>query len=265
MKERWLCRVRRAAALVVVVAAAGCASLPQPGSPLDREGLLNALVDDHVDYVRAAVEARVVGVDARIPAPVYAEGTPLITIAARAGSVDTVRYLITAKAAIDAPTPAGETALMLAAYFPSEPGAPEHRHEQVVRLLIQNGAQVDNHPNYYSPLAYAAYQGRERILQQLLERGARVDAGAGAHGHPGYTYVNTPLMMAAMQGHEGSTLLLLRAGADARVRVVGGHTAAELAAKYQGAKLVPLLRCAERMGPGPVLAQRCEQSVRAGY
>jgi ankyrin repeat protein len=265
MKERWLGGIRRAVVLVAVLLAAGCANLPGPGSRLDSEALLNALVDDREDYVRAAIEARLVNANSRIPAPVYAEGTPLITVAARAGAVDVVRYLIQAGAAIDAHTPAGETALMLAAYFPSEPGSPEHRHAQVVRLLIQSGAQVDNHPNYYSPLAYAAYQGREPILKQLLERGARVDAGAGAHNNPGYTYVNTPLMMAAMQGHAGSTVLLLRAGADARVRVVGGHTAAELAAKYQGANLLPLLRCAEATGPGPAFAVRCEQTIRAAY
>jgi len=53
-------------------------------------------------------------------------------------------------------------------------------------------------------------------------------------------------MMAAIQGHEGVVRLLLRAGADADVRIYGGHTAAELAAKYRHAALSRLLLCSQR-------------------
>jgi len=241
--------------LTAVLAVGGCANLPGPGTRLDVESLRNAIVADNADYVRAAVEARVVDLNARIPAPVYMEGTPLITIAARAGSVEVVRYLIRAGADLDAQTPAYETALMLATYFPSEPGESSDRHEQVAHMLVDAGAAVDNHPYNYTPLAYAAYQGRERMIQFLLKRGAKVNVGA----NPGYVYVNTPLMMAAMQGHATAAVLLLRAGADPRVRVVNGHTAAELAAKYNGSNLVPLLKCAEAVGPGQAFLQRCER------
>jgi hypothetical protein len=44
------------------------------------------------------------------------------------------------------------------------------------------------------------------------------------------------------------------------VRVVNGHTAAELAAKYQGAALVSLLKCAEASGSGEVFRRRCENA-----
>lgn len=251
----WLAAVKRIGILAfAALLAGGCASLPAPGTRLDLDELRNAIVSDHADYVRAAVEARLIDVNSRIPAPVYMEGTPLITIAARAGSVDVVRYLIRAGADLDALTPAYETALMLATYFPTELGESTHRHEEVARLLVEAGAMVDNHPHNYTPLAYAAYQGRDRMIRFLIERGAKVDPGS----NPGYVYVNTPLMMAAMQGHASSVLLLLRAGADARVRVVNGLTAAELAAKYNGASLVPLLKCAEAVGPGPAFIQRCE-------
>jgi ankyrin repeat protein len=79
---------------------------------------------------------------------------------------------------------------------------------------------------------------------------------------PDVAYINTPLMMAAMQGHQSSALLLLRAGANARVRVHQGLTAAELAAKYQGKNLIPLLRCAERLGSDQRFTQVCEGSSR---
>src|SRR5690606_22092420 len=58
--------------------------------------------------------------------------TPL-QYAASTGKVDTARMLITNKAIIDAPSPDGTTALMMAAYAGSEP---------VVRLLLKAGAEV---------------------------------------------------------------------------------------------------------------------------
>jgi ankyrin repeat protein len=249
----WLAELKRAGWLLLVLfAASGCANLPGPGTRLDAEGLHNAIISDNADYVRAAVEARWVDVNSSIPAPVYMEGTPLITIAARAGSVDVVRYLIASGADLNAMTPAYETALMLATYFPVD-GESASRHEQVARMLVEAGASVNSHPYSYTALAYAAFRGRDGLLQFLIQKGANVNTGFT----PVSVHVNTPLMMAAMQGHTSSTVLLLRAGADARARVINGHTAAELAAKHNGRELVPLLKCAEASGPGPAFVQRC--------
>ena len=253
--KRILATLKRYGVLMAaLLATGGCASLPGPGTRLDVEELRNAIVADRADYVRAAVEAHIVNVNSRIPAPVYMEGTPLITIAARAGSIEVVRYLIDAGADLNAQTPAAETALMLATYFPSEPGESPERHEQVAHMLVDAGAAVDNIPYNYTPLAYAAYQGRDRMIQFLLKHGAKVNTDASS----GAVYVNTPLMMAAMQGHRSAAVLLLRAGADPRVRVINGHTASELVAKYNGRSLVPLLKCAEAAGPGQAYLQRCE-------
>ena len=243
----------------------GCTSLPKPGTRLDPQDLHNAIVSDHVEYVRAAVEARVASVNESIPAPVYIEGTPLITIAARAASLRVMAYLIAAGADLNARTPAGETALMLASYFPSEDGGPSGNgsagaagsngsHAKAAKMLVDAGATLENEPYSYTPLAYAAYQGRDDMIRYLLASGAR----ANPNGNDAYTYVNTPLMMAAMQGHTSSALLLLHAGADARVRVVNGHTASELAAKHQGQGMVSLLKCAEVNGSGEVFRRRCE-------
>lgn len=253
---------------IVLVLVSGCMSLPTPGTRLDPQELHNAILSDHVDYVRAAVEARVASVNERIPAPVYAEGTPLITVAARAASLRVLAYLIAAGADLNARTPAGETALMLATYFPSDDSGPSGSgsggnssgpsangaHAKAAKMLVEAGALVENEPHHYTPLAYAAYQGRDDMIRFLLNSGARVNPD----GNNGYTYVNTPLMMAAMQGHTSSALLLLRAGADARVRVVDGHTAAELAAKHQGQGMVSLLKCAESSGSGEIFRRRCE-------
>ncbi len=249
-------RALRLLPLILVVAFTGCAQMPGSPSGPDPVGLNNAIVADHVDYVKAAVRSGFAQVNQRIPAPAYAEGTPLITIAARAGSLEVLRYLIFAGADINARTPANETPLMLAAYFfgADRLGTAHENHEKSVRMLVERGAELENEPHNYTPLSYAAYQGHENVVRYLLERGARVDGDA----RDGITYVNTPLMMAAMQGHRETALLLLRAGANARVRVYQGATAAELAARHQGGHLLGFLRCAERLAPGETFVNRCD-------
>jgi len=251
--------VRILAAIAILCATlTGCAGLGIGGGSGDVDSLRNAIVMDDVGYVRNAVRSGRVGVNDRIPAPVYMEGAPIIAIAARAGSVEVVRFLIESRADLNQLTPAGETALMLASYFKADGDATGRasfeRHERVARMLVEAGASLENVPHSYTPLSYAAFQGHDHIIVYLLERGAQVNGGSS----PPLAYINTPLMMAAMQGHRSSVLLLLRAGADARIRVHLGLTAAELAAKYQGKNMVPMLRCAEKMPPGERFASMCE-------
>jgi uncharacterized protein len=240
-----------AGALVV----AGCASVGT-GSGSDPERFVSALETDDVQFVRSAVQSWAVNVNQRISAPGYPDGAPLVALAARAGALDILRYLISAGADLNARTPVNETPLMLAAFFSDErqsgTGRAFERHERAARMLVEAGAHIENLPNHYTPLAYAAYQGNERVVQYLLGRGARVDGDAQGGG----TYINTPLMMAAIQGHERIARVLLRAGADAGVRIHGGHTAAEFAAKYNHPGLAQLLLCAQR---GAAASGQCGQ------
>ncbi|MBI3938144.1 MAG: ankyrin repeat domain-containing protein [Betaproteobacteria bacterium] len=247
-----------AGCVLLLLLLTGCASV-QPGfRALDVDRLHNAIVVDDVDYVQAVIGSRAASPNQRIPAPGYMEGTPLLTIAARSASLSVLRYLIAAGANVNARTPANETALMLASFFPDDDDGrnpPSYeRHERAVRLLVEAGADLENDPVNYTPLSYAAYQGHEWVVRFLLERGARVDADA----QDSITYINTPLMMAAMQGHERAALRLLRARANARIRVKDGLTAAELAAKYNHERLARALVCAERLAPGESFAQKCE-------
>jgi hypothetical protein len=255
---RW---VARGFALVCVVAAAGCAqfapSTTTTGASLDRERLSNAVSLDDVSAVRALVEARVISVNDMIPGVGY-DATPLITVAARNASLGVLRYLIGAKANLNARTPDNDTALMLVAFFAQEDrerGTFSHeRYDQAVRLLVEAGADLENYGNSYTPLGYAAYSGRDGTVRYLIEKGARVNADARGR----MISVNTPLMMASIQGHQGAARHLLRAGADAGVRVEGGMSAADFAQKYKQTHLMNMLRCAESLQPSESFSKRCE-------
>ena len=199
---------RLAGLLVAAVMLAGCMHLD--GRKVDDVRLYNAILQDDVEYVRALVEARTLALDQAIAVPGYMEGTPLLTVAARAASLGVMRYLISAGADVNARTPINETALMLASFFDGEAGErsahSRTRHDEAVRMLLAAGAEIENYPYHYTPLSYAAYQGYDAAIRLLLSRGARVDADATG----GATYINTPLMMAAIQGHTSTALQLLR-------------------------------------------------------
>ena len=239
--------------VVLLGLVAGCAQLP--GGTSDGTRLLDAIAEDDVGYIQGAVRSGKLGVNQRIPTPTYPEGAPVIAAAARYGSLKTLRYLIDSGADVNARTPTGETTLMIASYFSGDDGKSSQpsRHEQAVRMLVESGAALENEPHSYTPLSYAAYQGHDRIVRYLLQRGARVNGDI----HGGIAYINTPLMMAAMQGHMDTALALLQAGANPRIRVHLGNTAAELAQKNSHHQLAGTLRCAERLAPGEPFSRRC--------
>ena len=246
----------------IVVGLTGCAGVGGPGSA-DHDRLVNAIVADDAHYVRGALQGGAVNPNQRVPAEAYPDGAPLIALAARAASLEVLRVLVAAGADLNARTPVNETPLMLASFFFDETqqstGRAFERHERAARLLVEAGADLENHPHQYTPLAYASYRGNERMVRYLIERGAKVNGGAAQGG----TYINTPLMMAAIQGHENIVRTLLRAGADADVRVFGGHTAAEFAAKHNHRTLAQLLQCAQRQYGAAPFGANCRSLL--GY
>ena len=247
---------RLPAGLFAVLILAGCASAPN--RPLDMQALGNAVALDDARYVRSLVDARMITVDQVVPGIGYAV-TPMVTVAARNGSVNVLRYLIAAKADLNARTPDRDTPVMLAAMFSDEDrernSVSTLRYDQSVRLLVEAGASVENtDANAYTALAYAAYASREGMISYLLQKGAKPNGNAQGR----VAFVNTPLMMATMQGNRDITLQLLRAGADAAIRVQNGMTALEFARKHKHGHLEKVLVCAESLKSGETFRQRCE-------
>ena len=108
----------------------------------------------------------------------------------------------------------GRTALLWAA---------RRGHEAVVRLLLENGADMNALDMYgETALVGAAEQGHETIVRLLLEKGADIEA-KDEDGQ-------TALILSAGSAHEAVTALLLEKGADIDVINRSGQTPLTLAA-----------------------------------
>lgn len=124
------------------------------------------------------------------PNTVDPQGNTLLILAAREGQLAAVEALLKYRVRIDYRNPAGDSALMLAVL---------RGHDQVAQALVKGGAQV-NHDGW-APLHYAAFEGREALLEPLIAAGADVNARAPNQA--------TALMLAARNGHAGVVRRLL--------------------------------------------------------
>ncbi len=190
--------------------------------------------------------------------------TPLLA-AAYGGNVDAVRALVergadinvvpngfrawtwtgakmsTEKQALAQAASMGDTALILASRL---------GQQDVVAYLLENGADPSKpNPHDDTPLGVAAEQGHADIVALLLAK--KVQADEGRLSTPAFTGSalvgmktderNTPLIKAALGGHEAAARALLEAGADPNIRGFAGKTALFWAAERGHAALVTLL------------------------
>jgi ankyrin repeat protein len=236
--------------LGAILAAAVVAQAVHAGLPQDIEL-------DNATAVRRAIEAGAATPDTRALNAGYAEpGIPIIALAARAGSLQVVRLLVSLKADLNATTPSGETALMLASFVPDptgDTGLPAKPVQlEIVRTLVEAGASLEN-AGRMTAVSYAAYAGQIDILRYLLDRKAAPDGGAtGVQSD-----FPTPLAMAIMQRRKDAVRVLLERGANPRIKNPAGADALELAQKMGRLELVPMLECALALAPGESFAAAC--------
>ena len=95
--------------------------------------------------------------------------------------------------------------------------AAEQGNQQAIRAFLKDGTADVCDDEGSTPLMYAAANGREMIIRQLLQERGEPDA-QNAYGW-------TALMQAAYYGHLGSVLLLLQGGAEVNKKNCWGTTA----------------------------------------
>ena len=140
------------------------------------------------------------------PNTIDAGGNSLLILAARDGHLPTVDLLLKRGAKVGQRNFAGDSALMMAVL---------KGEMAVTKRLLAANAPIN--PSGWTPLMYAAYEGRADMVALLLEKGAEVNARA--------PNLSTPLMLAARNGHMEAVRLLLKAGAETEIKNDQGFTA----------------------------------------
>ena len=152
------------------------------------------------------------------------EGNSLLMFAARAGHVTVVDFLLARKVSVNARSRYGDTAILAASL---------KGHVEVVKMLLGAGAELN--PPGWTPLHYAAFEGRTAMVKFLLEKGAGKNAIAPNEF--------TPLMLAVRNGHEEAARVLLYADPEVNYKTPNaGDTALKLAVQKGLAPIVELLK-----------------------
>lgn len=167
-----------------------------------------ALKNDNINVVRTLIGR---GMD---PNVVDEGGEPALIRAVRHDADKVVEVLLAARDIdVNRANPAGETALMVAAFRGRKP---------LVERLLKMEAEVNK--TGWTPLHYAAAVGQDAIVALLIDRYAYIDAES-----PNQT---TPIMMAARGGHIKTVRLLLDEGADVTLKNEQGMTAIDFAERH---------------------------------
>lgn len=171
------------------------------------DALKEAATDSHLSVVAFLLESKYYSswkLNGRLEA---STGRTLAHLAAIAGRVDVLRYLISRGASISLGDDDGNTMLHLIARkckFPC--------HFDTARFLLEHGAKVGaENGNAVQPLHEAAFYGHLRCAEMLVQR--RADVGASDNDG------TLPLHAAAASGHVDILQLLLQSRADPTITV----------------------------------------------
>jgi ankyrin repeat protein len=145
------------------------------------------------------------------------------------GQTEIVRLLVDNGFDVNSPTPSGSAYLNDAAL---------KGQLKVAEFLISHGADVgkpDGNGNL--PIHDAAVGGNTDLIMLLLDHGAAINARNRES-------LATPLMLAASLGRADAVALLLKRGADTRLRDKSDHTALNRALQTDSKETVRLLQTA---------------------
>lgn len=147
--------------------------------------------------------------------------------AASKGHIDIVRLILSTKrAVVDFVSKSKTTPLWLAS---------ANGHDNVVSLLIENGAKIEARDDLgQTSLCQASKKGHYSVVELLVKKGANIEAKDYPHGQ-------TPLCEAAAEGHYSVVELLVRNGANMEARDNLGWTPLYRAAKNKHVSVVELL------------------------
>lgn len=149
------------------------------------------------------------------------EGKTALHIAAKDGTLDTVKLLCSSNCSITSTTSEGATALHYAVYS---------GQLDIIEYLIKEGLDIDsNSKSMGTPLMSAARENRVDAAKILLKNGAKVDLTNEEYNS------HSALQTAAVQGAEDMVKMLLEAGANPNI--FGGAYGSPLCATVQAGKL----------------------------
>ncbi|XP_023265917.1 histone-lysine N-methyltransferase EHMT2-like [Seriola lalandi dorsalis] len=191
-----------------------CYMLVQAGAQVDaqdkdlRTPLLEAIINNHFEVARYLVQ------NGACVYHVEEDGYTGLHHAAKLGSLEIVSMLLeTGQVDVNAQDSGGWTPIIWAA---------EHKHVDVIRALLNRGADVTiNDKELNVCLHWAAYAGNVDIAELVLNAGCSL-ASVNMHG-------DTPLHIAAREGYLECVTLFLSRGADIDIMNREGDTPLTLA------------------------------------
>jgi len=110
-------------------------------------------------------------------------------------------------------------------------------HLEAVRWLLDHGAPLERQGNNWGALHYAVFNGHQQLVEELIARGANVNAAS--------PNLSTPLILAAREGRDDLARRLLEAGADTQARNDWGDSALTMAMRYDHLRLAKMISSPE--------------------